>query len=337
MTTLRRAVTVPTVVMLEVLLLIAAPLLIVVAAMVSAGSRSTRPLRSTALVLAYTVIELSVLGRLLGGADDWEALLRDVLSSAYRAMCCILDVRLVVEDGSATSEQLGTCTGLVVLARHCGPGDSLFIAWLLVVRYQLRLRVVLKSVLRLEPALDLAGDHLPLCFIGHNRRRARQRVSSLAASMSAGDALLLFPEGGNFSRPRWHRAVSSLSATGAHDMARRARRRTHTLPPHLGGVLTALTGSPTADVLLLTHSGFAPDGRNRPWWRLPVHRALVVRTALAPASTVPREQDALSTWLDAAWSQVDTWVESHVAHHNHRCEPPVRTPRARTRRSRPCP
>jgi 1-acyl-sn-glycerol-3-phosphate acyltransferase len=314
MTRLRRAVTVPAVAMLEILLLITAPLLLLVAAIASAGAGSTRALRSTALVLAYAAIELSTLNRLRRGVDDPDLLLREVLTRAYRTIRRILDVRVALEPGSATREQLATSQGLVVLARHCGPGDSLFIAWLLVVQYRLRLHVVLKSVLRLEPTLDLAGDRLPLCFVGSNRHRARGCIHTLAASMSTGDALLLFPEGGNFSRPRWRQAVAALSARHAYDEARRARGRTYTLPPHLGGVLAALTGAPTADVLLLAHTGFARDGRDRPWSQLPVHRALVIRTALAPAATVPREAAALSTWLDTAWSDVDAWVQRHVEH-----------------------
>jgi 1-acyl-sn-glycerol-3-phosphate acyltransferase len=170
-------------------------------------------------------------------------------------------------------------------------------------------------MLRLEPTLDLAGDRLPLCFVGSNRRRARGCIHTLAASMSTGDALLLFPEGGNFSRQRWRRAVAALCARSAYDEAQRARGRTYTLPPHLGGVQAALTGAPTADVLLLAHTGFARDGRERPWSQLPVHRSLVIRTVLAPATTVPRESAALSTWLDTAWSEVDAWVQRHVEHH----------------------
>jgi 1-acyl-sn-glycerol-3-phosphate acyltransferase len=309
---LRRAVTVPLVVALELSLLAASPLLLIVAVFAAAVVGSTRPLRSTALVVAYAVIELSVFGRMLGRGDDWDGLLRDVLTNAYRTMACLLDVRLVVEEGSTTGEELSTSRGLVVLARHCGPGDSLFVAWLLATHYNLRLRVVLKSVMRLEPAVDLAGDHLPLCFIGRDRRRARNRINTVAASMSAGDALLLFPEGGNFSWPRWRGAVASLSATGAYGRANRARAHTHTLAPRLGGALAALTGSPAADVLLLAHTGFAEDGRDRPWWRLPIHRALVVRTVLVPATTVPRTREALSLWLDAAWTQIDAWVDNHA-------------------------
>jgi hypothetical protein len=277
MTRLRRALTVPAVAMLEILLLITAPLLLLVAAIASAGAGSTRALRSTALVLAYAAIELWTLNRLRRGVDDPDLLLREVLTRAYRTIRRILDVRVALEAGSATREQLATSQGLVVLARH-------------------------------------SGDRLPLCFVGSNRHRARGCIHTLAASMSTGDALLLFPEGGNFSRPRWRQAVAALSARHAYDEARRARGRTYTLPPHLGGVLAALTGAPTADVLLLAHTGLARDGRDRPWSQLPVHRALVIRTALAPAATVPREAAALSTWLDTAWSDVDAWVQRHVEH-----------------------
>ncbi|MGB9281278.1 MAG: 1-acyl-sn-glycerol-3-phosphate acyltransferase [Pseudonocardiaceae bacterium] len=326
MTAMRRALTVPVVITMEVFLLLTAPLLLLIAAIVSAGASSTRPLRSTALVLAYAVIELSALNRLRRGVDDPNVLLREVLTRAYRTVRRILDVRVAMEAGSATREQLSRSQGLVVLARHCGPGDSLFIAWLLVVQYQLRLHVVLKCLLRLEPTLDLAGDRLPLCFVGSNRRRARGCIHSLAASMSTGDALLLFPEGGNFSRQRWRRAVAALCARSAYAEAQRAQVRTYTLPPHLGGVLAALTGAPTADVLVLAHTGFARDGRERPWSQLPVHRSLVIRTALAPAATVPRDEAALSTWLDTTWSEVDAWVQRHVEHHESHGDPATPEP-----------
>jgi 1-acyl-sn-glycerol-3-phosphate acyltransferase len=313
MTALRRALTVPTVITLEVLILVFAPLLLVVAVLVGIGTGSSRPVRSTALVVAYAGIELATLRRLLRCEDhDWDAVLRDVLARAYTVVQAILDVRLVLEAGSATREQLSTANGLLVLARHCGPGDSLLIAWLLVVHYRLRLRAVLKSALRLEPTLDMASDHLPLCFVGHSGERARSRIHDLAAAMSPGDALLLFPEGANFTWPRWRRAVLALSASGAHGAARRARRRTYTLPPHRGGATAALMASPAADVLVLAHTGLASDGRGRPWWQLPVHHRLLVRTTLAPAATVPRDREMLAGWLDETWSQVDSWVHSHA-------------------------
>src|SRR5207248_508869 len=126
------------------------------------------------------------------------------------------------------------------------------------------------------------------------------------------DALLLFPEGGNFSWERWREALRRLRRRGEHSWALMAGRRTHTLPPRPGGALAALAAAPDADVLLLAHSGFAADGRDRIWWRLPIHHQLTIRTVLVPAAAVPREEAAARAFLEQAWTQVDTWVEGHA-------------------------
>lgn len=310
LTLLRRAVMIPSAVAFEVLLLATSPLLLAAALVLTVLVGSTRPIRSVLVVLAYAAIELRVLYRITHTRDgSWETLLHDVLATAYRVLRIVLDVRVTLEEGSATRAQLAaTGRPLVVLARHCGPGDSLFIAWLLTVHYGLKLRIVLKSVLRLDPAVDLAGSHLPLCFVGAGGRRARRRINQLAASMSAGDAFLLFPEGGNFSWPRWRHALDFYIAASDDLAARALRQHTHTLPPRHGGTTAALTGAPDADVLLLTHTAFTSDGRNRPWWQLPVHRGLLIRTILLPADDVPREPSSIEEWLDDLWSDVDDWV-----------------------------
>jgi 1-acyl-sn-glycerol-3-phosphate acyltransferase len=307
----RRAVMVPAVALLDIVVLLLCPVAAVVALLVSALARSTRPVRSVVLVAAYAAVEFSLLPRVLRADQDWDALVRDILARSYAILRSVLDVRVVLEPGSATPEQVATGRPLIVLARHCGPGDSLFVAWLLSAHYRLRLGVVLKSALRWEPVVDLAAAHLPLCFVDRDRVHTRQRITEVAATLSAGDALLLFPEGGNFSRPRWRRAIRSLIAKGAYRLARQAGRRTHTLPPRVGGAAAALAGAPTADVLVLTHSGFAADGRDRPWWLLPVHRNLLVRTTLVPSVSVPREAEAMAAWLVDTWSAVDTWVAGH--------------------------
>jgi hypothetical protein len=86
----------------------------------------------------------------------------------------------------------------------------------------------------------------------------------------------------------------------------------HTLPPRTGGAAAALAGAPDADVLLLVHGGFSDDGRDRPWWRLPVHHRLTVRTTLLPGRTVPRDRPAFAAWLDGVWDGVDAWVRGHA-------------------------
>lgn len=320
----RRAVTVTAVVLLELAVLAAAPVALLVAAVASLLSRSSRPVRSVALVTAYAGIELSVLTRMWRGVADWDGFARQVVDLGYGTMRRILDVSVSLEAGSASTAELHRSRGVIVLARHCGPGDSLFVGWLLVVHHGLTIRVVLKRALRAEPMLDLAGEHMGLCFVGGIRRRSLEGVGRTAASLGRGDALLLFPEGRNFSWERWHRAIDRLVAAGAIGRARRARRHTYTLPPHLGGALAALQAAPHADVLLLAHSGLSSDGRDRPWWRLPVHQQLLVRTVLFPAAEVPRGGEDFERFLDDAWARVDTWVEGHADLAQASSQPPSR-------------
>src|SRR3954462_2564670 len=240
----RRALMVPLVVAFELLLIATSPLTLLVASVIGAACRSSRPVGTVALLVAYAGIELRTLARVARGVDDWDALMRDVLDEGYRAMHRTLDVTVALAAGSATTEQLHARGRVIVLARHCGPGDSLFIAWLLATYHRLSVRIVLKKTLRWEPTVDVAGDRLPLCFVGSGGGQARRGVETLAGSLSTGQALLIFPEGGNFTWERWREALHRLRERGEHVLAWRARRRTHTLPPRPGGAVAALITAP---------------------------------------------------------------------------------------------
>jgi 1-acyl-sn-glycerol-3-phosphate acyltransferase len=308
-TALRRVVMFPLVFGVQCVILLCCPLLLVMAGLLSLLRRSSRPWRTVVLVTTFALIELRTIAAVIGQIDDVDGLIREVLTGCYGAMRRSLAVPMVLEEGSATAEEVAACDGLVVLARHCGPGDSIYVAWLLAVHYNLSLRIVLKQAMRLEPAIDLAGDRLPFCFVGH-AADAEQEIGELAGELGAGQALLLFPEGGNFSWERWRSGLRYLTSNGDLRGARRAAGRTHTLQPRAGGALAALQAAPHADVLVLTHSGFSPDGRDRVWWQLPVHRDFVVRTMLFPAADVPRDQAGAVEFVEQVWTQVDTWVEA---------------------------
>jgi hypothetical protein len=303
-------VTVPVVTGTMVCLLVSGPLLLTVAALAGLAMRSTRPVRSVALAMAYAFIELRTLRKLAVGGMDGDRLAQEFLTAAYAAARRILDVEVVLDPASATPDVLPRNEPVIVLSRHCGPGDSVLVAWLLTTQYRLQIRAVLKAVLRYEPVLDYAGQLGCLCFLARGGR-ARQQIHDLAASLSSGQALLLFPEGANFSWPRWRAAIAELRSTGRIRAARRALRQSYTLPPHAGGVAAALAGSPSSNVLVLTHNGFCPDGRARPWWQLPIHRQLLVRTALVQADQL-LQPDQLRTWLEQTWTQVDAWVAAHT-------------------------
>jgi hypothetical protein len=64
----------------------------------------------------------------------------------------------------------------------------------------------------------MAGD----AFVLGGGGRARHQIHDLAASLAGGQALLLFPEGANFTLPRWRTAIDELRSTGQIRAASRA-------------------------------------------------------------------------------------------------------------------
>jgi 1-acyl-sn-glycerol-3-phosphate acyltransferase len=310
MNTLRRALTVPLMTILMVFVLVSGPLFLAGAGIAGIFTRSSRPARTVAMLMVYAVIELRTLARLLRGERDCDGLMRDILTFVYAAVRKILDVEVVLDPASATPDAIPRDQPVIVLSRHCGPGDSVLVAWLLVIEYGLQLRIVLKAILRCEPVLDFAGAMGCLCFLSRGDR-ARRQIRNLAESLDAGQAMLLFPEGANFSWPRWRNAIHELRTTRGFRAARRALRQSHTLPPRSGGAASAVAGAPNANMLVVTHNGFCADGRDRPWWQLPVHRQLLVRTVVVPAVRVP-PPTRVGPWLERTWTQVDAWVAAHA-------------------------
>jgi 1-acyl-sn-glycerol-3-phosphate acyltransferase len=311
MTLLRRAVTVPLVTVLMIGVLMVWPLLLAIGGAAGLVARSSLPVRTLGVVMAYALLELRALWKLLRGGQDCDQFVRDILERAYTVGRRTLNVDVLLDTASPTPDQIPRGEPVIVLSRHCGPGDTLLVAWLLNIHYRLELRIVLKAVLRCEPVLDLAGDLGCLCFLHHRSEHARKQIHDLAASLVGGQALLLFPEGGNFTWARWRTAITRLRSSGRLREARSAWRQSHTLPPRTGGAAAALSGAPSANVVVLTHTGFSPDGRARAWWRLPMNRRLLVRTVLVPAGELP-PPDELSPWLERTWSQVDAWVAGHA-------------------------
>jgi 1-acyl-sn-glycerol-3-phosphate acyltransferase len=310
MTVLRRAFTVPLVTILMIAVLISAPLLLTGAGITGLLTRSSRPPRTVALLITYAVIEVRTLLKLLQGNRDSDQLMQDILKDVYRAVVRILDVEVVLDPASAEPDTIPRDEPLIVLSRHCGPGDSVLVAWLLVIEYRLQLTIVLKAVLRCEPVLDFAGELGRMCFLSRGDR-ARRQIRDLAESLVGGQAMLLFPEGANFSWPRWRKAIAQVRSTGGVREARRALRQSHTLPPRSAGAAAAIAGAPNANVLVVTHNGFCADGRDRPWWQLPIHRQLLIRTTVVPAARIP-PPTRVGPWLDRTWTQVDAWVAAHA-------------------------
>ena len=127
--------------------------------------------------------------------------------------------------------------------------------------------------------------------------------------MGAGDAFVIFPEGGNFTPRRRERAIEKLDEIGRPVLADRARAMEHVLPPKPAGTLAAIEAAPDADVLFVGHVGLERLSTVRDLWRgIPMDAAVVARSWLTPAEQVPPPEDR-ERWLYDRWQDLDGWID----------------------------
>jgi 1-acyl-sn-glycerol-3-phosphate acyltransferase len=320
----RRAIT--TSLLIALLPLVAAVLLAVtvLGAPVSLATRGPwRPTRMTAFLLTYLVVDLAGLlaatalfvRRPLTGpaardrrAADAFALLARLLAVLRRAADRLF--RLEVE---MTPAPLATArqpdAPAAVLVRHAGLGDSFLILQIVLTEGGLLPHTVLKGPLRADPCLDVLLGRVPHCFLPPARGTAEDAVAALAAGLRPRDALVIFPEGGNFTPRRHRRAVASLRRLGQYRRASRAAGLHYVLPPRNAGTLAALAAAPTADVVFVGHAGLDVIASPRAAWDfLPFRRPVRVHWWRIPAAEIPRGEEAGGEWLLGQWERMDRWT-----------------------------
>jgi 1-acyl-sn-glycerol-3-phosphate acyltransferase len=237
---------------------------------------------------------------------------------------------------------------IIVLSRHAGPGDSFLLVHHLLSLYQRKPRIVMKAALQFDPIVDVVINRLPHAFVHPHKpakssqdstdgkggagapapesAQARERepepavetptqaavveeIRRLARTMGPTGALVIFPEGGNFTPSRWQRGIRRLEDSRRHDEARRARRMPNLLPPRSGGAFAAIDSAPTADVIFVAHTGLDDLITVRDVWRaLPMEQVIKVRWWRVPAPEVPRERDEVVPWLYDWWERIDAWI-----------------------------
>jgi 1-acyl-sn-glycerol-3-phosphate acyltransferase len=313
---------------------ISLPALVVVAVVVSVwlpGRWYALRLLGFALVyLALEVVGLAVAAVLwalsgFGRRSDGPAfraahytMLRLLLDVLMRTAERLFALRLVT-DGASWSPLddgvPGSTNAMVVLSRHAGPGDSFLLVHTLMNRDHLRQpRIVLKDVLQLDPLIDVYLNRLPNHFVtadpvaGYNSAEA---IADLARGMGDEDALLIFPEGANFTPQRRVRAIKRLRDRGLATAVRRAEAMRNVLPPHPAGVTAALRAAPHADVVFVAHTGLEHLSTVRDLWRgLPTDKTLHLRWWFIPAAEVPRDETEQTDWLYHWWETIDDWINT---------------------------
>lgn len=203
---------------------------------------------------------------------------------------------------------------LIVFSRHAGPGDSFLLIDALLNGPGLRPRIVLKNSMQWDPCVDVILNRLPNRFVpsrGTAGPGALEAITDLVAPMGAGDAFVIFPEGGNFTAKRHARAIEKLGEIGRPDLAERARRMENVLPPKPAGALAAIDAAPTADVMFVGHVGLEELSTLGDIWRgLPMDASVAATYWVTPADAVPAPEHR-ERWLYDQWHRLDDWIE-HV-------------------------
>ena len=335
---IRRLVLAPLVIILAVGFLLLSPFLALLALVFGLVARARaghmRSLRLVGFVLVWFVAETVAMLVLAGlwVVSGFGGRLRTepYQSRHYRVMRWFLDLmyrgaertyglRVEVDEPEFTAAEAAArlTRPVIVLSRHAGPGDSFLLVHQLLSVYQRRPRVVMKATLQLDPSVDIVGNRLPNVFIKGRQTGENiftREIRRLARGLDRNDALVIFPEGGNWTLHRWRRGIRRLEQKGRPDLAARARDMPNLLPPRPGGTLAAISACPDADVIFVAHAGL--DNiitLGDIWGKFPINQVIRARWWRVPSGAVPRSADreAQVRWLYDWWEQIDTWISEN--------------------------
>jgi 1-acyl-sn-glycerol-3-phosphate acyltransferase len=204
---------------------------------------------------------------------------------------------------------------ILVFSRHAGPGDALLVAHSLIRMHGRRVRMLGTTKLLWDPFFNHVVRRLPFHFCEQNPSDPvgeLREVMASAATIERDGAMIIFPEGGNFTPARHLEALQRLEARGQSDRADMARRMTHVLPPRTAGTLAALEACPEASVVFVAHVGLDDLLSLGDLWRnVPIRRTVEATFWVADRKGVPSGPAATSDWLWGQWKSVDAWIEQH--------------------------
>ncbi|MEV6033038.1 1-acyl-sn-glycerol-3-phosphate acyltransferase [Nonomuraea sp. NPDC052116] len=320
---LRRLVLAPLVIVVTVFMVVTLPFWLLVTA--AASLRLPPPRRRGARFVWFATVWLTLESGVLitclwlwvaGGARRQErhyALIRWFLAKVHAATVRIFRLTLEIQEPDLTDEEQSArlTRPVIVLSRHAGPGDSFLLIYYLLAIYHRRPRIVMKAALQYDPSLDVVINRLPNAFVPRKsgQKRVIEEIHRLAATMGDQDALVIFPEGGNFTPRRRRLAIRRLEEKGLTEEAERARGMDHLLPPRPNGAITAIEACPSADVIFVAHTGLDDlITLGDVWRKLPFNAQITAKWWRVPAAEIPAEREDRIRWLYDHWEQIDAWI-----------------------------
>lgn len=202
---------------------------------------------------------------------------------------------------------------VIVLCRHVNIVDA-SLPSLLYQRLGFRTRGVIMAELLADPGFDLLYGRTGSVFIPRdNGPEARAMVHELGRHVDRSTAVVIFPEGRLFRPERLERTMARLATENPERAARLGTLRC-VLPPRPGGVLALLDALPAADVVVIAHAGLDRFGSFRELARaVPLRDPIRVGAWRLGAHEIPSGDMERIRWLDEQWVRVEGWVGSRAA------------------------
>jgi 1-acyl-sn-glycerol-3-phosphate acyltransferase len=286
-------------------------------------TRRRRVFRLCCFGCVYLVVELSVvaactwqwLRRLVGrrSRPEWitvhTRLLAWALTVLLRAADTLLHFRVDLTEPPDTAPLLGH-EPVLVLARHGGPGDSLALVHLLLTRYRRSVRIVLKEMLAVDPALDILLTRLNCVFLPATSRgpSAAALIGRAVVDLRGTDTMLLFPEGNNWTPARRARIIDHMRRRRAQ-RTNLAEQLEYLLPPRPSGALACLKAHPDLEVVLFAHTGLEELMTVKDVWEhLPFDTPMSVRWWKTTSKPAAPDFAAVDDWLVTEWAIIDEWI-----------------------------
>jgi 1-acyl-sn-glycerol-3-phosphate acyltransferase len=322
----RRLVVAPLVAVVELAIVVVSPLIALVAALASPlTGGGWRGLRVVGIVVAFLARHLACMLGCLGlwlasgcglraGSPRMQrahhALLRWFVGGVIRWITRLARVDVRVSESRACEQVLSSGERpVIVLSRHAGEGDSLLVLHELLCRRRLP-RIVLHEALALDPVLDVLGHRMAYRFVDPRGGDTEVEIAAMARGLPVDGAVLIFPEGGNFSQERRRRGIERLEAGGHHEEAAWARGMENVAAPRPGGALAAIDAAPDADAVFVAHVGI-PSGLGELWRLLLGPQTVELRMWSEDAGEIPADRDEQIDWLFGCWCRLDRWVGEH--------------------------
>jgi len=203
---------------------------------------------------------------------------------------------------------------ILLFTRHVSTADTVLPALLIAIPQKVMLRYVIKRELLADPCLDIVGHRIPNYFVRRGSGQTDtelQAISRLTEDLRPGHGVLMYPEGTRFTVEKRERILERLETSNDQEALQRARAMPLVLPPRLPGSLALLESNPGADAVFCIHTGFESTMSMAQLWRGDLVKAWVrVRFWRVPYEDIPKNREALSTWMWDQWAEVNASLQS---------------------------